>query len=71
MEAVSSNKTPTTMEAGLQKPLIVRPQRIRITPRIMRIILSAFATFLLVAIIIILPFRLPEALNWKLTWITA
>ena len=40
------------MDAGLQKPLIEKPQRIRIIPRIMRITLSTFATFLLVAIIL-------------------
>jgi hypothetical protein len=51
MEAVSSNKTPTTIDAGLQKPPIEKPQRIRIIPRIMRITLSTFTTFLLIAII--------------------
>jgi len=51
MKAVSSNKTPTTIEAGLQKLLNEKPQRIRIIPRIIRITLSTLATFLLIAII--------------------
>jgi hypothetical protein len=50
MEAVSNNKTPTTIDAGLQKPLMEKPQRMRIIPRIIRMTLSTFATFSLIAI---------------------
>jgi hypothetical protein len=51
IKAVSNNKTPTTIEAGLQKPVNKKPKRIRIIPKIIRTSLSTLATFLVIAII--------------------
>jgi len=49
-KAVSNKNTPTTILAGLQKPVNEKPKRIRMIPRMIRTSLSIFAKFLLMAI---------------------